>query len=164
MGRRQLDGGRVGLECLHDGAPRLRAAATAPGDLAHQLKGPLRCSEVRQVERGICIHHAHQANAWEVQSLGNHLCTHQEPHFTGAEAPQRIMEIVGVLHGICINAQHGCSWHQRWMKPRQFLLDTLHTKTEHRNLLATHGARARQFLLALAMMAAHVLRGSSARR
>ena len=74
------------------------------------------------------------------------------------------MEIVGVLHGICIDAQHGCSWHQRWMKPRQFLLDTLHTKAEHRNLLATHGAGAREFLFALAMMAAHVLRGSSARR
>ena len=164
MRRCKLDGGRVRLECLHDGAPRLRAAPTAPGDLTHQLKGPLCCSEVRQVECGIRIDHAHQANAWKVQSLGNHLRAHQEPHFAGTEAPQSIMKIVGVLHGICINAQHGCSWHQRWMEPRQFLFHTLHAKTEHRNLFATHGARARQFLLALAMMAAHVLRGSSARR
>ncbi|NBQ14866.1 MAG: hypothetical protein EBU31_09720, partial [Proteobacteria bacterium] len=119
----------------------------------------LRRAEVREVERSVGVDHAHEPNTREIKALGDHLRSHQELHLAATEAAECVVEVGGIVHAVGIDAEHGLSGHERRMEPRELLLHALHTQAEHRDLLAAARAVARQALLALAVVATHVLRG-----
>ena len=88
------DGAGVGLERLHDHAPRRRAPAAA-GELGDELEGALLGAEVRHREAGVGIDDGGEDDVVEVVPLGDHLRAEQDGAVGAAEALQRLLELGG---------------------------------------------------------------------
>ncbi len=88
------DGAGVGLERLHDHAPRRRAPAAA-GELGDELEGTLLGAEVRHREAGIGVDDCGEGDVVEVVPLGDHLSAEQDGAVGAAEALQRLLKLGG---------------------------------------------------------------------
>ena len=102
----ELDGVGGRLEALHDDDALEVATARAAGDLSEQLEGTLGGAEVRQLQRKIGVDDAHQRDAREVESLGDHLRAEEHVVLTGAEIREHLPEEVLLAHRIGVDAGH----------------------------------------------------------
>ena len=83
------DRARVGLERLHDHAPR-RVAAAAAGELRDQLERPLLGAEVGQAEARVGVDDRRELDAGEVVALRDHLRAHEHRPLRVREALERV--------------------------------------------------------------------------
>ena len=100
----ELDSRGLGIEGLDN---NLAIQVTSPGAARHlgeQLEGALCGARVGDVQAQVCIQHAHQRHAGEVQPLGNHLGAQQNIGSVSAEIGQNIAQCVFARGDIGINA------------------------------------------------------------
>ena len=131
MGRRQANGKRVGLKCLHDRLRHASATATTARHLADKLKGSFRRAEVRQVDRRVGVDHANQSNIGIIKAFCDDLRANQNFHLTRSEARERLINVVAVLHGVAIHSQYRASFRKRGVHMRQFFLHALRSQTKY---------------------------------
>ena len=131
----RLDGGVLGAVGLHEDAPRLVPAAGAPAHLLQELVGALGRAEVRQLEDGVCVDHAHHGHIWEVEPLGDHLSAQQHRPRGARKAVEQLFVCALARGGVCVHADDGgAGRHQR----AQLVFHALGTRPE----LAQVGAAA----------------------
>ena len=99
VARRVGDRPRVGLERLHDHAPR-RVAAAAPRELGDQLERALLGAEVGHREAGVGVDHGGELDPGEVVALGDHLRPEQDAGLGVAEAAERLGHLLGLRDGV----------------------------------------------------------------
>ena len=103
MARRELDRPGVGLEGLHEHAPR-RVAAAAARELRQQLERALVGAEVGDAEAGIRVDHRGERNAGEVVPLRDHLRAEQHGSIGGGEIAQRRSQGLRLLRRVGVEA------------------------------------------------------------
>ena len=72
--------------CLDDHVAALGPASRAPRHLTHQLKRPLRRTEIRQIQPRIRIDDPDQGDIGKIQPLGDHLRAQQDVHLATPHA------------------------------------------------------------------------------
>jgi hypothetical protein len=102
---RRLNCRHLWTERLHQHAAAAFAAAGPPRYLRHQLKRPLRRTEIGQMERRIGIDHTNERHVREVETLGNHLRSQQNPRATFAKLGQRSLVTAVDAHAVRIHPQ-----------------------------------------------------------
>src|SRR4051812_36425411 len=93
------DRARIGLERLHDDAPR-RVAAAASRELGDELEGSLLGAKVRQTEPRVRVDDGGELDAGEVVALRNHLRADEHGAIGAGEPFERVAEVLGVLDGV----------------------------------------------------------------
>ena len=96
----------VGREGLHQHPTAARSAPRASGDLGEQLKGPFRCSEVRDVQADVCVDHPDKGNVRKIEALGDHLRAEQDMDQSLAEGAQHPAVTAALLHRVAVHAAH----------------------------------------------------------
>ena len=84
----------IGLERLDDRPAGSCTSSAASSDLGNQLEGSFRGSKIRQIECGIGIDHTHQTDAGKIQTLGDHLGSHEHPDVTSGETVECLVKII----------------------------------------------------------------------
>src|SRR5205814_4328162 len=72
----------AGKACLDQHFATLGAAPGSPRNLVKELEGALGCSEVRQIDAHVSVHHPHERDVRKIESLGDHLRPEQNVDFT----------------------------------------------------------------------------------
>ena len=104
MLRRTLDRVVLGVVRLHDHLPGQLAASGAAGNLREQLEDALGSAKIRQPQRVIAAHHAHQRHAVHIVALGDHLRAHQQVDLARVQAHQQPLHVAAAANGVAIHA------------------------------------------------------------
>jgi hypothetical protein len=111
--------GRVGWrECLHKYSSPFFPAACSACNLCNELERTFSRPKVRQMQRGICGHNSYQRHAREIETLGNHLGSEQNPQLAAPERCQYSFMTAAATHRIGI---HALAWKARESVPHLLL-------------------------------------------
>ena len=113
------------------------AASGASGHLHHQLKGPFGGPEIGVVHQVVGIEDAHQRDAPEIESLGNHLRTDQNVGLSGFEVGDDGVEGLLGSHAVAVQPRDT----RFGENPGNLLLDLLRPEA-HRNHVRNLARRA----------------------
>ena len=139
---------RTGLD-VHP--PPLRTPPGPTRHLGHQLKRPLRRSEIGQMKSGVRVDHAHNRDIGKVESFGDHLRAEQdvEPALRHA-LEHAVMRPLGAGRV----QVHARDTGRGEPQPHE-VLELLRAEAAHAlGLLAAHAARGGNLLLVAAIVAA----------
>ena len=105
---RRREGQRMmpGRTRLHDDAAAARTPTRATRHLRQQLESALGRAEVRQVQGGVGVHHAHQGHPREIQPLGDHLGAEQDVHVPAVDGREDALVRTLAAGGIEVHARH----------------------------------------------------------
>ena len=129
---RCLDDLILRLVCLHDHLAGDRPSARTARHLGQQLEGALPAAIVRQVQRHVRCHHAHQGHLREVEALGDHLRTNEDPRPPGTEFIQDLRMSLLAGGGIHVHAGNAHAGEQLF----QLVLHLLRARAEEPDVLA----------------------------
>ena len=80
------------------------ASSRAARDLRQQLKHSLRRAKVRQAQREVRAHYAHQRDAMNVVALGDHLRADQQVDLAGVQPREQPLHIAAAADRVAIHA------------------------------------------------------------
>src|SRR5437879_2127809 len=85
-----IDAKVLRIECLDDHMPGFLATPGPSRYLGEQRKCPFRGSEIRKHQGNIRRDNTHKRHAGKIESLGDHLCTHQYVSLPVGEAVEQL--------------------------------------------------------------------------
>ena len=95
---------------LQNDFARSLATAGAAGDLSQELEGALCSSEIRHTQSGVCANYAHQRDAVDVVSLGDHLRAYDQIELSFVQRVECSLEVFVSANGIAVEAGNARLW------------------------------------------------------
>src|SRR5262249_5325445 len=129
-----------------------RPAPRSPCHLGEELEGPLRRSEIGDVQADVGVDHPHEGDIGKIQTLSDHLCAEQDVDETFAENAQDTSVAAGAAHAVAIHAADGVArelvldFGLEFFGPQPLITDLSQ---------ATFGTTLRRGLLVATVMAKH---------